>query len=288
MSGCIICDHKYLTKIKAYFVPFLVERMFDGQNFSTDLVHCKCCGVYYSSYRPTLEQMEKLYIGYRNDVYQQQRFKFEKEYTEEFNYFLGHNINELNMRKHNLFDIFKNNIDISKIRSVLDFGGDRGQFIPDQLTNINKYVYEISDVNTVNGVKKISKEAELLKYKYDLIMCCHVLEHVSYPMEIINKLINLMKKGNYLYIEVPYEDYWLPKTIKIWIKEQIKKQLIFLGLNYPLQPIPIHEHMNMFRKQTFKKIFKSKKFNIIYLQLNEDKNISGVKKTIRCLVQKLF
>lgn len=118
-------------------------------------------------------------------------------------------------------------------------------------------------------------------------MCCHVLEHVSYPMEIINKLVNLMIKGNYLYIEVPYEDYWLPKTIKNWIKEQIKKQLISFGLNYSLQPVAIHEHINMFRKKTFKKIFKNKMFEIIYLRSDEDKNCSRINKTIKCLVKKV-
>lgn len=135
-------------------------------------------------------------------------------------------------------------------------------------------------------MKKISNEIELLKYQYDLIMCCHVLEHVPYPMDIINKLVSLMGKGNYLYIEVPYEDYWVPQTVKGFIKDRIKRILIFFGLNYSLQSIFIHEHMNMFREKTFKRIFKDKMFNLIYLQTVKEKAISGINKTIKCLVQK--
>lgn len=104
-KNCIICENTYLTEIKAYFVPFLIDRMFESKNVTTNLVHCKSCNFYYSSYRPTEEQMKKLYSGYRNKEYQEQRYKFEKSYTEEFNYSLGHNINEINSRKQNLYDI---------------------------------------------------------------------------------------------------------------------------------------------------------------------------------------
>lgn len=285
-KNCIICGNTYLTEKKAYFVPFLIDRMFEGKNVTTSLVYCKSCDFYYSSYRPTEEQMKKLYSGYRNKEYQQQRYKFEKDYTEEFNYSLGHNINEVNFRKQNLYDILKNNIDIAKIKNILDYGGDEGQFIPDQLIEANKYVYEISDINTVNGVKKISNEIELSKYQYDLIICCHVLEHVPYPMDLINKLVSLMKKGTYLYIEVPYEDYWLVQTVKGIIKDKIKRILMFFRLPYSLQSIFIHEHMNMFRERTFKIIFKDKMFNVIYSQIVQEKCTSGISKTIKCLVQK--
>lgn len=261
--NCIICGSNLLVKCQTAFAPFLVDRMFDGQKIATDIIYCESCGFCYSGYRPTKEEMSKLYNGYRNNDYQKQRNIYEKNYTESYNYSLGHDSKEMDYRKQSLYNILKDNIDVSEIKNILDFGGDEGQFIPDQLNHTQRYVYDVSGVSTVNEIKKISDETELIKHRYDLVMCCHVLEHVSYPIEIINGLINLLEDNKYLYLEVPYEKYLMPKTIN--------------GLKCYLNTPKIHEHINSFREETFKEIFKDKKFSIIYLQTD---------KTIKCLVQK--
>lgn len=39
--------------------------------------------------------------------------------------------------------------------------------------------------------------------KFDLIIICHVLEHVQNPIEILKKVISLLNEGGLVYIEVP-------------------------------------------------------------------------------------
>ena len=81
---CMICDSKALVG-KADFVPFLQERMFLNNPPETSVVFCPKCGTCYSSYRPTDEEISRLYAGYRNAEYVKQRQKYEADYTEEFN-----------------------------------------------------------------------------------------------------------------------------------------------------------------------------------------------------------
>lgn len=206
-NSCIYCNSKNIKTKKGFFAPFLVERMFLNNAPQTSIVICKDCGFSYSEYRPNDKEMERLYNGYRGKDYQEQRQKHEPEYTEEFNKNLGFDIEGQKFRKNRLADILKKSIDFNSINYVLDFGGDAGQFIPDEFQNSNKFVYEISNVETIDGVEQIRTKEELFKNKYDFIMCAHVLEHVAYPMDIIKEMYNLLNVGGYLYIELPIDYY---------------------------------------------------------------------------------
>lgn len=266
-NRCVICDNDDITRINAFFVPFLRERMFDNQNIESGFIHCNNCGCYYAEHRPTDEQMSKLYTNYRSEEYQKQRQKSEPYYTPEFNYALGNLEEMIQIRKNHLSKLLSCFTDVSKIKNVLDYGGDNGQFIPESLNNANKYVYEISGVTPIKGVMSINSKDELTKQPWDLIMCCHVLEHVSSPMEIIKEISLIMPKGGYLYIEIPYEEY-------------IEG---FSNAN----PAPIHEHINLFRLKTFEKMFDNNEFIILTNKLYEQSSKLGHGKIISCLVQKL-
>lgn len=106
-------------------------------------------------------------------------------------------------------------------------------------------------------------------------MCSHVLEHVSYPIHIIELLLSLMNAKTFLYIEVPYQNYWKQSFIKRWQHYLRKPQLLF---SRTAQPIFIHEHITMFRKKTFQVMFPSSTFTILYLEEESD--------IISCLIQK--
>lgn len=145
---------------RASFVPFLQERMFEGNSPETKVLYCCNCGSVYSSYRPTDEEICRLYDGYRNDEYVIQRQKYEAYYTYEFNknLFEGKCCED---RKNGLSNFLKEMLDFSKINSVLDFGGDKGQFIPDELRAADCYVYDISGAEVVEGVGLIKEPLEL-------------------------------------------------------------------------------------------------------------------------------
>lgn len=258
---CIICGSNDLKKYRTKISPFLIERMFENKKNKTELLLCKNCHFNFFSLRPNDEEMQKLYKDYRGEEYQKQRQKFEDAYTKELNSHLGHDHEELSERKKYTTDIFKNSLDVASIKTVLDFGGDEGQFIPEILKHAEKYVYEISGVTPIDGIKCIENEEELKNYNWDLIMCCHVLEHVSYPMDILNKIINLMQSDSYLYLELPID-----KIEASPLKEFIRrpKRLIEVFSSGTRLVIPeMHEHINFFDIKTLEYIFNSPEYQIL-------------------------
>ncbi len=269
MSGCIMCGNEDLERFPAEFVPFLQERMFQNKKVETFLCHCPTCGFYYSSVRPSDEEMSRLYNGYRGEAYQKQRQKFESNYTEAFNHALGFSEENEILRNSIMLGCVKKYISPSCIKTILDYGGDSGQYIPRIFKKAEKFVYDVSGVKTVRGVKSVSDERVLKNCSWDLIMCCHVLEHVSYPLDLIEKLKSLMHHGSFLYIELPYEDY---------MEDFIKQGL----------PVPIHEHINAFRKETLEQAFGSDEFFILENEYVSgfDTDGSACSKYLRCLVKK--
>jgi hypothetical protein len=87
------------------------------------------------------------------------------------------------------------------IKTVLDYGGDRGQFIPEDL-GTERYVYEISDAKAVEGVERLTSVAGR---HFDFIMLTHVLEHCSEPRDMLALLKPLAHENTLFYFEVPFE-----------------------------------------------------------------------------------
>lgn len=253
MESCIYCNSRHIKKKLGVFAPFLVERMFSNNAPETSIVICNNCGFAYSEYRPNDEEMGRLYNGYRGEEYQKQRQKHEPGYTEEFNQKLGYDKNGQNYRKTRLINILKKYININSIQTVLDYGGDAGQFIPEEFKLAKKYVYEISNVESISGVEQIKTRDALLASGYDFIMCAHVLEHVAYPMDIIKEMYNLLNDNGYLYIELPVDYY------DSWDEE----------LTY------IHEHISRYNIKTLvalSKIFKE----VTVLDLADDGSLLSI------------
>ncbi|MBQ5988032.1 MAG: methyltransferase domain-containing protein [Oscillospiraceae bacterium] len=199
---CLICGQEGKTK-NAVFNPFVIERVYGGKEQDTCLVYCEKCGFAFSSARFTDEEMNKLYHGYRDEIYQSQRFKYDSGYTAEYNRSLYSPEDKGTYRKNTIEQFLNNSINFSKIHSVLDYGGDKGQFIPDCFCDAEKFVYEVSGTDTIEGVKLIENVTLLRNYKWDVIMCNQVLEHVSDIAGVFSELSSLMSDNTFLYIEVP-------------------------------------------------------------------------------------
>jgi 2-polyprenyl-3-methyl-5-hydroxy-6-metoxy-1,4-benzoquinol methylase len=142
-------------------------------------------------------EIERLYVNYRGEDYCRIRETYEPGYTK-INQKIGKDGNQI--RKKFIEHIILNG-DISKVRSVLDYGGDQGQLIPKIFAGANRYVFDISGVAPINGVKSVT--AVEVAAPYDLIMCCGVLEHVSFPAKLLELFKGLLTKHGYLYVEVP-------------------------------------------------------------------------------------
>lgn len=111
------------------------------------------------------------------------------------------------------FTNLKEILNLNKIQSVADFGAGNGCMLSHMVNfkNLNKiHAFEIS-TSGINSIKKnLGRQVVCYNlsyiprrtYKYDLIICTHVLEHIY---KYKKTLANLLKNSVYLFIEIPLE-----------------------------------------------------------------------------------
>jgi SAM-dependent methyltransferase len=256
-NTCLLCENHNLYRAKAKIAPFFRDRALNNdKKAKTYILYCPKCDFNFFSLRPTDQQLSNLYKDYRGIEYQKLRQIYEPGYTPEFNFNLGHSPSEISFRKQHVGNILNNNVNISKLKNVLDYGGDNGQFIPNELEKCNRCVFEVSDVEPLKGIKKITHYEKLLEQNWDFIMLCHVLEHVSDPKNFLFKeVLKLAKEGTYIYIEVPNQK----------VKFEVNSASTLLC------DTPMHEHLNFFSKKSFERMFSETKFKIVYISDDNDR-----------------
>lgn len=228
-TKCIMCDNDIIFSTDAEFAPFLVERIWKGVKKATRAIHCPNCRCYYSAYRPTDAEMAPLYAGYRGEAYFKQRSYFEPEYTAEFNRELGEPSDGGRAKKNMVWNFVKPFIDKGCMKKVLDYGGDKGQFIPDEFADADRYVFEISGNKVLDGITLLNEKDKLTEFKWDLIICSQTLEHLSAPRDCFRELASYMTEKTLLYIDVPIERFMENADF-----------------------MTFHEHINFFREEVFR------------------------------------
>ena len=139
--------------------------------------------------------MRSIYEKYRESLYLEVRSKWEPWYSESYNE--NHNSAEwINLRVQSL-ERFLIKFTDGKLDTIVDVGGDRGQFIP-KFAKV-KIVQDLSDKKLIPGVMRV-KNLDAIE-NVDLIIYAHTLEHVANPVDEVSKLL---EKSRYVYIEIPY------------------------------------------------------------------------------------
>lgn len=278
IDNCIICKSKvFINRIAASFAPFLLHRMFKKEILPCDLLHCSHCNIYFSEIRPDEEELQAYYSSYHSGEYATQRKEIELGfYTDEV--IAGFQPAALE-RKKILEKYLQEYINPKEISYILDYGGGDGIVIPDNYPSAYKFVYEIQNIDTIENVHKIPDKKELSEYPWDLILCCHILEHISNPMEVITHLLSLLHNGGYFYIEVPCEP---ARKYLVQSHDALNKVHKYMNthLNFFFTPPPlslsqeqhtvssskiIHEHINYFNIETFEYIFSQQNITILKL-----------------------
>ena len=212
-TKCICCNSSSMKKHKAFLAPFMAYKAL-GYHPSNSVImsyvramwgkslKCRECGVMFSDMRFNDEEMAKYYCNYMGDDYSELREHYEP-------FFKACRHKHATRLRPNLSD---EEIFISRYISpkrILDYGGGKGVNTPFSSTDAIIHIYDIGD-----------KNCELLPdFGYDLIKCCYVLEHVSYPQDILNNIKKLMNENTFLYVEVPHER--IPYFLKWWWHEHI-------------------------------------------------------------------
>lgn len=268
---CLICKNKNTCESKTKVCEFLAERMFEKSDIDVGLIFCPDCGFAYYTLRPNDEQIQRFYTGYRGEEYQKQRQKYDCWYTPELNRVITDDLNDVKSKKVRLSEILKKYVDLTKIKSVLDYGGDKGQNLPDDFDYAQRFVYDLSGSEPCEGIVSIGSNEEI--GKYDFVICQGVLEHASDPEEMVHDLIKVAEVGGYLYIEVPFDSPFYKKRFhnfqflfsKYFSFNNLVKHYIKMRKNRFSNPM--NEHLNYFTQKSLETLLKNAGCLIVHSQV---------------------
>jgi methyltransferase family protein len=209
-----------------------------------------------------------LYSGYRGEEYFQERHRAEPWYSRRVNDGIASDPEEIQTRNSAMEAFLRPHINFDELNAVLDYGGDKGQFMP-AMVGRQKFVFELSDAQPVEGVTRIASEAELDGRHFDLTLLLGVLEHCSEPLSVLLKVRALTQGSNsHIAIGVPYEWYKLDGVgtgrLYSWYLDTLLKSgplmklVDFYSTAFrvrscripPLGILKCHEHLNFFNEQS--------------------------------------
>ncbi|MCB5946055.1 methyltransferase domain-containing protein [Acidocella sp. KAb 2-4] len=263
-DSCFCCGSRNIRREWGVISSFFARRaLLDGPQ-AVPIIRCNACGTRYFDFTPTQEELSRLYAGYRDEAYFRLRNHFEPWYSRELNESLGGE-EEMRQRRNVLRNALVECGIENRFGAVLDHGGDRGQMVLDLSAHV-RAVYDISGVPAEEGVQAICLP-DLVAHDWDLILCCHVLEHLPDPAAHLRALLALGRTGTHYFFEVPNENFrsiaasgW--PIQKLWIDFATKfpwffRRLDFVSRNFdyrlnfvpPLLFFPLCEHLSFFTVQ---------------------------------------
>lgn len=197
-------------------MPFLAKRIFNhdpveitadwglrdlrqGMAYSLcNTLECTVCGAIFLDYRFSEKELMRLYKDYRGSEYNALRTEFEPAYAGTVPHYHGRSA---------YLEAVESTLSpyLPSQPRVLDWGGDSGSNSPFRFLAGSLHVYDISGIEVCAEATKVSRE-ECLANVYDLIVCSQVLEHVSYPVRVLQEITQLLRPETILYLEVPLEE----------------------------------------------------------------------------------
>ena len=205
---CLICNQPRIASHSAILAPWIRELCNLSQNIDTIFLECHNCGFASFSYRYTEFDMKSIYENYRGQPYIATRRSWEPWYTtKEADYY---KLNDAAVKNRNDFmrAAFEHaRVSLDSVKSVLDFGGDLGQFIPPEIHD-NRYLLDPSEVHLESdiGIVRISS-LDQVPIELDLVMNCHTLEHLTDFQSVIDEIFLVLRRGGYFYLEVPLDGF---------------------------------------------------------------------------------
>ena len=252
---CVCCGSKNIITAPLRMAAFLFERMLNTvmiDALMAQAIQCQDCNFISSMIRFTDEQMQRYYHEYMQK---------ESNNNRQFGSYVFHRIRCEGRGWTTLLDLYKEpwwaaarkdaivnviqscNINLNSIKSVLDFGGDLGQYIPNEFNHARRHVVEIEPRDLVEGVTAVNSPDDC--DPVDLVLCCHTLEHVSYPNDLVVDMKRYLKPGGLLYIEVPDEE-----------------KVVMDSINNNT-PLGMHEHINIFWAESLIALVKRNGFEVL-------------------------
>lgn len=292
--NCLICGNNDLKTVDTVVSEFVADRIKKIPPPKAKLCFCEKCTFAFYNYRFTDEESKLLYEDYRGNEYQSLREKYEYWYSAKVNKALNNDMTALSEQQRVITKIIKENIH-QEIKVALDYGGNEGRTFVDLIGAEEKYVFDISGVPTISGVKNISNPDELKNHSWDFIMCNMLFEHLADPIKILSDLEKIGDDNTYYYIEVPSENPFVKQNkFSIWKNIRLlgnplykKWNLIRYYFKQRTMPfMPMKEHVNFFTVQSMRIFVENNGFQVIDIQENMENTILGEQLVLSVLFQK--
>jgi hypothetical protein len=265
-NKCICCLSDNLLKSQSVLSPFFSYKLFNYKPFKIrknqfrDLspgtsyylscsVECLNCSMLFLDLRFFDNELKLYYKNYQSKSFFQQRIKFEKSFNLRLKKFNNSGIISSGKTYYisNLEEYIKEIAGEPNI--MLDYGSGEGKgTLFKKNKQVKKILYDPFQNKKSNFViSNKEKNVKEKKIQFDLIILRNVLEHVSFPKEVLNIIKKISCKKTFFFIEVPkekilnnYKRKFMYKKKKIWT-----------------------EHINIFTKESLLKLIRINNFKLI-------------------------
>jgi SAM-dependent methyltransferase len=176
---------------------------------------------------------------------------------------------------------------------AVDFGGDEGQFFPGSAAN-RKIVIDVSDKLMPDGVELL-KDFNSIGASPDLVMICHVLEHLNDPVGLLTEVRQAIDPKGVLYLEVPMD---MPRLHDWHARDLYQRYLVHVGkTRWPLVVsdfmsgvtrqigfriprlgvVKQSEHINYFTERSLRAILTRADFSVIAFVAEPNAQVAGLR-----------
>jgi SAM-dependent methyltransferase len=258
-------------------MPFLAHRIFEWKPVVIDeswglstipmgsayticnSLYCPNCVFLFLDMRFDDSELQKLYNDYRGEEYTRVRDIYEPGYAKR-----NSSLNVQNI----YIDSVENYLSpyLKRSPAVLDWGGDTGINTPFLKSCKRLDIYEISGKEVVAGARSVTLDAAK-REQYDLVVCCQVLEHVSFPLKVLDLMRSCMKPGTFLYLELPHED------------------IMRHGIGGSGKKRHWHEHINFYSVKSVDKLLESFGLDVVRIDSAAIPHEGKTKYHLRCIAR---
>lgn len=267
-TQCVCCGSEDLAATPAILMPFVAHRVFGWTPVTIDAswglrtvpqghamaicktLSCRDCGHLFCDIRFSDAELGALYGGYREAEYIRLRDHYEPGYAAR-----NEALHVPIPYQHEIEGFLDPHL--KGPLTVLDWGGDTGINTPYKSRAERIDVYDISDKALEPGIGRVTLE-EATARAYRLVVCSMVLEHVSYPSDVLLAIRGAMDAESVLYVEVPLEDV---------VREGAPT------FNTPKRHW--HEHINFYTRESMSRLLENCGYRLIDLRVFPVSLLSG-------------